>query len=166
MEAHQPDSHKLKEQALKQRQRRLAMVFESWFASDVDVARIVLRRFLPALMAFFRSQSEGFAKRNDTGFKSSVNKKLSRLLLGRSQDKKRDIYRDPVRSSHGHFVKASGLRWLSLMLLPEIGWAGRCWALPFLTVLAPSQRYREEHKQGHRHYKKLTDWGGQILIGA
>src|SRR3954471_9622820 len=27
------------------------------------------------------------------------------------------IYRDPVRSSHGHFVKASGLRWLSLMLL-------------------------------------------------
>jgi len=22
------------------------------------------------------------------------------------------IYRDPVRSSHGHFVKASGLRWL------------------------------------------------------
>jgi hypothetical protein len=35
----------------------------------------------------------------------------------------RGIYRDPVRSSHGHFVKASGLRWLSLMLLPEIPWA-------------------------------------------
>jgi hypothetical protein len=27
------------------------------------------------------------------------------------------IYRDPVRSSHRHVVKASGLRWLSLMLL-------------------------------------------------
>jgi hypothetical protein len=27
------------------------------------------------------------------------------------------IYRDPVRSSRGHFVKASGLRWLSLTLL-------------------------------------------------
>jgi hypothetical protein len=27
----------------------------------------------------------------------------------------RGIYRDPVRSSHGHFVKASGLRWLSFM---------------------------------------------------
>jgi hypothetical protein len=37
--------------------------------------------------------------------------------------KARGIYRDPVRSSHGHFVKASGLRWLSLMLLPEIPWA-------------------------------------------
>jgi hypothetical protein len=80
--------------------------------------------------------------------------------------KKRGIYRDPVRSSHGHFVKASGLRWLSVMLLSEIGWAGRCWALPFLTVLAPSQRYWQEHKQGQRQYKKLTDWGRQILIQA
>ena len=25
----------------------------------------------------------------------------------------RGIYRDPVRSSKGHFVKASGLRWLT-----------------------------------------------------
>lgn len=33
------------------------------------------------------------------------------------------IYRDPVRSSHSHFVKASGLRWLSLMLLTPIPWA-------------------------------------------
>src|SRR3954464_9829882 len=32
------------------------------------------------------------------------------------------IYRDPVRSSKGHFVKASGLRWLSLMLLVPIPW--------------------------------------------
>jgi hypothetical protein len=34
--------------------------------------------------------------------------------------KARGIYRDPVRSSHGHYVKASGLRWLSIMLLPEM----------------------------------------------
>src|SRR4051812_30248082 len=53
----------------------------------------------------------------------------------------RGIYRDPVRSSDSHFVKTSGLRWLSLMLLAEIPWAGRVWALPFLTALAPSQRY-------------------------
>lgn len=42
--------------------------------------------------------------------------------------KAKGIYRDPVRSSHGHFVKASGLRWLSLMLLVEIPWAQRVWA--------------------------------------
>jgi hypothetical protein len=51
------------------------------------------------------------------------------------------IYRDPVRSSHTHFVKASGLRWVSLMVLTCIPWAARVWALPFLTVLAPSERY-------------------------
>jgi hypothetical protein len=51
------------------------------------------------------------------------------------------IYRDPVRSSHAHFVKASGLRWIGLMLLVPIPWAGRVWALPFLTALAPSERY-------------------------
>jgi hypothetical protein len=51
------------------------------------------------------------------------------------------IYRDPVRSSHAHFVKASGLRWVSLMVLARIPWAARVWALPFLTVLAPSERY-------------------------
>jgi hypothetical protein len=60
------------------------------------------------------------------------------------------IYRDPVRSSHGHFVKASGLRWLSLMLLVPIPWAGRVWALPFLTVLCPSERYYHRRHRGHQ----------------
>jgi DDE superfamily endonuclease len=50
------------------------------------------------------------------------------------------IYRDPVRRSHSHFVKASGLRWVSWMLLAPVPWAARPWALPFLTCLAPSER--------------------------
>jgi hypothetical protein len=73
----------------------------------------------------------------------------------------RGIYRDPVRSSHSHFVKTSGLRWLSLMLLVEIPWAGRVWALPFLTVLAPSERY---HQKRHQRHKTLVDWGRQMLL--
>ena len=32
----------------------------------------------------------------------------------------RGIYRDPVRSSHGHFASTSGLRWLSFMLLTPL----------------------------------------------
>jgi DDE superfamily endonuclease len=71
------------------------------------------------------------------------------------------IYRDPVRSSRTHFVKASGLRWISLMLLAPIPWAGRIWALPFLTVLAPSERYATE--RGRRH-KTLTDWARQMVL--
>ena len=73
------------------------------------------------------------------------------------------IYRDPVRSSHGHFVKASGLRWLSLMLLVPVPWAGRVWALPFLTALAPSERHCREHSKRH---KKLTDWARQLVLQA
>ncbi len=71
------------------------------------------------------------------------------------------IYRDAVRSSHAHFAKASGLRWACLMLLVPIPWAGRTWALPVLTALAPSERYNRE--RGRRH-KALTDWARQLLL--
>ena len=71
------------------------------------------------------------------------------------------IYRDAVRSSRSHLVKASGLRWISLMWLGQIPWAGRYWALPFLTVLAPSERY---HRQRGRRHKKLTDWARQMIL--
>lgn len=70
-------------------------------------------------------------------------------------------YRDPVRSSRSHFVKASGLRWVCLMLLVPIPWAARPWALPVLSALAPSERYDRE--QGRRH-KTLTDWARQMLL--
>jgi hypothetical protein len=73
----------------------------------------------------------------------------------------RGIYRDPVRSSHSHFVKTSGLRWLSLMVVVPIPWAKRVWALPFLTVLAPSERY---YRGKRRAPKKLTDWAQQALL--
>jgi hypothetical protein len=77
--------------------------------------------------------------------------------------KAKGIYRDPVRSSHSHFVKASGLRWLSLMLLAPVPFARRVWALPFLTVLAPSERYHQERGMPH---KTLLDWGRQMLLQA
>ena len=70
----------------------------------------------------------------------------------------RGIYRDPVRSSHGHFVKASGLRWLSFMVLTPVPWASLLKALPVLTLLAPSER--ADHQRGRRH-KLLTDWARQ-----
>src|SRR5438309_12063470 len=73
----------------------------------------------------------------------------------------RGIYRDPVRSSKEFFVKTHGWRWISLMLLTPIPWACRVWALPFLTVLAPSERYHAEHKKRH---KTITDWAWQMLL--
>jgi hypothetical protein len=71
------------------------------------------------------------------------------------------IYRDGVRSSHSHFVKCSGLRWISLMLLAPVPWTKRVWALPVLTALAPSERYCQERNIRH---KKLTDWARQLIF--
>jgi hypothetical protein len=71
------------------------------------------------------------------------------------------VYRDPVRSTHENFVKSSGLRWVCVMLLVEIPWSTRVWALPFLSALAPSERYAA--KRGKRH-KKMTEWAWQLLL--
>ena len=73
------------------------------------------------------------------------------------------IYRDPVRSSHSHFVKASGLRWVSLMLLAPVTWAHRTWALPFFTCLAPSERYRQKNRKRH---KPVLGWARQMVLQA
>lgn len=77
------------------------------------------------------------------------------------QIKAKGIYRDPVRSSHKHFVKASGLRWVTLMLLSSIPFAQRIWALPFLSLLAPSERYSAGKVRAH---KTVIDWTRQALL--
>jgi hypothetical protein len=68
------------------------------------------------------------------------------------------------RSSASHFVKTSGTQrvpgWISLMWLTPIPWAQRLWALPVLTVVAPSARFYQAKKRAH---KKLTDWARQII---
>jgi len=71
------------------------------------------------------------------------------------------IYRDPVRSSHRHFVKVRALRWVSMMLLVPIPWAHGTWALPFLTVLAPSEHDDEERAQRH---KAVPRWAQQMIL--
>jgi hypothetical protein len=72
----------------------------------------------------------------------------------------RGVYRDPVRSGQGSVVRVTGLRWMSLQLLAEVPWAGRVWGLPFLTALAPSDRY--SLARGHRH-KTVTERGRHLL---
>jgi DDE superfamily endonuclease len=112
----------------------------------------VARRLLLLLVATFASRGAVVVALDDT-----LERRWGRRI------RVRGIYRDPVRSSHGHFVKASGLRWLSLMLVVAVPWAGRAWALPFLTVLAPSER--STRGRGGRH-KRLTDWARQALLQA
>jgi hypothetical protein len=71
-------------------------------------------------------------------------------IIERRRDKRisaKGSYRDLARSSHSQFVKTSGLRWLNLMLLAPISWAGWVWALPFKTAQAPSERFCCEHSR-------------------
>jgi hypothetical protein len=74
--------------------------------------------------------------------------------------KARGIYHDAVRSSKGHFVKTSGLRWISVMLLTRLTWAERVWALPVLTALSPSARFYEQRR---RQPKTMLDRALQLL---
>ena len=86
------------------------------------------------------------------GIDETLERRYGRKILARG------VYRDPV---HETFVKSSGLRWVCAMVLVEVPWASRVWALPFLSALAPSERYAAE--RGRRH-KKITDWAWQLLL--
>jgi DDE superfamily endonuclease len=70
------------------------------------------------------------------------------------------LFRDAARSSKKHVVHSYGLRWVSLMLLVEIPFSGRVWALPFLTVLATSEKADQKHERRH---KTSIDWIGQMI---
>ena len=69
--------------------------------------------------------------------------------------------RDAARFHGGHVVKSSGWRWVSLMWLGQMPWAGRVWALPLLTALAPAEPcYRTQRRQP----RKLTDWARPSIL--
>jgi hypothetical protein len=135
-------------------------------------ARLLARRVLLQLIATFVADGPIVIGLDDT-----IERRWGAKIAARG------IYRDPVRSSHGHFVKTSGLRWLCLMVLVPVPGAGSVWslahpedalstptavppeprkgALPFLSVRAPSERYART--RGRRH-KTLTDWARQALL--
>jgi hypothetical protein len=75
--------------------------------------------------------------------------------------KAKGCYRDAVLSTEKHVVKCLGLKWISMMLIVLLPWSSRYWALPFLTILAPSKRANE--KEGKRH-KTTVDWAIQMAL--
>lgn len=112
-------------------------------------ARAVSRTLLLILIEIFMPEGELLIGGDET-----IERRRGKLIRAKG------IYRDPVRCSHSHFVKASGLRWVTVMLLSCVPFAQRVWALPFLTLLAPSARYYGKR----RAHKKLTDWMRQALL--
>jgi DDE superfamily endonuclease len=114
--------------------------------SSLEASRILLGLLLDAFVG------EG---RLIVGIDETLERRYGKRISARG------VYRDPVRSTHENFVKSSGLRWVCMMLLVEVPWASRVWALPFLSALAPSERYAA--KRGRRH-KKITQWAWQLLL--
>ena len=70
--------------------------------------------------------------------------------------KAKGCYRDAVRSSHTKTVTCFGLKWVVLSLIVTLPWNKRPWALPFLTVLAPSKKSNEERGRSHKTVIDLT----------
>ncbi len=114
-------------------------------------SRELSRRLLVVLVHLFFAGNEPLIM----GIDETIERRRGRTIAARG------VYRDPVRSSKEFFVKTNGLRWIALMLLTPMPWAQRVWALPFLTVLAPSQRSHEQRKIRH---KTITDWAWQMIL--
>ena len=74
--------------------------------------------------------------------------------------KVKGAYRDPVRSTHKKVVFCFGLKWICMMLIVALPWSKRCWALPFLTVLAPSEA---GNKAAGKRHKTTVDWTCQMI---
>lgn len=70
-------------------------------------------------------------------------------------------YRDAVRSSRSKAVTTAGLKWLVMALSLRFSFARRAFALPFFTVLEPSEKSTKQ--QGRRH-KTTLDWSIQMIM--
>jgi hypothetical protein len=109
------------------------------------------RRLLLLLVNLFFPGNEAVVM----GMDETIERRRGRQIAARV------VSRDPVRSSKEFLVKTNGLRWMCLMLLTPLPWASRVWALPFLSVLALSERSHEERQMRH---KTITDWAWQMIL--
>ena len=74
--------------------------------------------------------------------------------------KAKGYYRDAVRSSKNVVVKSSGLKWLTMAISWRFPFSARYFALPFMTVLEPSEK---SNKAAKRRHKTTLQWTVQIV---
>jgi hypothetical protein len=61
---------------------------------------------------------------------------------------KRGHYRDNLQSSKGQSVSTSGLRWVVMMLVVQVPWTRRAWALPFPLLVCTGHDPKGEQAVG------------------
>lgn len=74
---------------------------------------------------------------------------------------KRGHYRDKMKSSKEQAISSSGLRWVVMMVVVQVSWTGRSWALPFFSVLATTPKVSK--KLGNPH-KTIGEIAQQMII--
>jgi hypothetical protein len=55
-----------------------------------------------------------------------------------------------------HSVSTPGLRWVTMALVVTLPWTKRRWALPFLSVLAPTPKVSEALNKRHKTLARLA----------
>lgn len=74
---------------------------------------------------------------------------------------KRGHYRDNLQSSKEQSVSTTGLRWVVMMLVVQVPWTRREWALPFFSVLATTPKVSEQLGKSH---KTVVQIAAQMVI--
>ena len=58
-------------------------------------------------------------------------------------------------------MRCFGLKWVAMMIVTKLPWSTRIFALPFLTILAPSQKANRARNKRH---KTSIDWARQMCF--
>ena len=108
------------------------------------------RRLLSAAIAAFVPEGVGLTFAIDETLERRWGRKI----------RIRGHYRDPLASSKERSVSASGIRWIVLALVVTVPWASRPWALPILSLPAPTPKV--SLKLGRRH-KTIAERARQMI---
>ena len=112
--------------------------------------RRLARRLLSAAIAAFAPEGVGLTFAIDETLERRWGKRI----------RIRGHYRDPLASGKERSVAASGIRWVVLALVVTVPWAKRPWALPILSLPAPTPKV--SLKLGRRH-KTVAERARQII---
>lgn len=84
----------------------------------------------------------------------TLERRWGRKIRNRGHD------RDPLASSKGRSVAASGLRWIVLALVVSLPWTSPPWALPILSLPGPTPQVSAQ--LGRRH-QTIAEWARPMI---
>lgn len=71
--------------------------------------------------------------------------------------KAKGFFKDPLGTGASKIVTCSGLRWVPIMLLVKVPFMKRTIALPFMTVLSPSEKTCKKMNRRHKSPQRIAE---------